>query len=78
LKKFCPKRTFSYKGLNDKEVTADYVAPEDVLNFHGKEFYDQWSSYMSNVPKLMIDSKPNIYFEDYKFYAYRTSQYLNS
>jgi hypothetical protein len=77
MKKFCKKRTYSYKGVDNKETTADYVLFEDVLSFHGEEFYDLWCQYVSNIPKLFIDSKPNIYFEDYKFYAYRAFQYLN-
>ena len=76
--KFCKKNTYEYNGIDNKITSTDYVSFDDVLNFHGKEFFDLWSQYVKDIPKLLIDSKPNIYFEDYKFYAYRAFQYLNS
>lgn len=76
--KFCKKNTHSYIGNNNILTTADYVTDEDVIQHHGLEFFNEWSKYTTNLPKLNVDDKGYVFYEDYKFFAYRVDLYLNS
>lgn len=77
--KFCNKRTLSYRGINGVETTVDYVLYDDVLDFHGKEFTDQWHFFIKNRPVIILDGGDNgYYYADYKEYAIKTDMYINS
>jgi hypothetical protein len=75
--KYCSRRTYSYKGLSGAETTSHYVEEDDVLAFHGEQFTLQWLNFIKFYPKLKIDSKEVFYYDDYKFIALRTAQYLD-
>lgn len=76
--KFCPKRTITYQGLNQIETTAHYVTYNDVREFHGQEFANQWLVFSEKLPKFLVENKECYYYSDYKFIAYRTDLFLSA
>lgn len=77
--KFCPKRSHCYKGINGVETSADYVLYDDVIDFHGKEFADQWFYFIKNRPMIIIEGGiTGFYYADYKEHAIKTDMYINS
>lgn len=67
LKTFKRLNSHTYKGIR-------YVLAEEVLNFHGKSWFDQWSHAMGEgntgiiIPNEYGD-KFGIYYHDYERFA---------
>jgi hypothetical protein len=78
--KFCKKRVYEYKGFKGCETSTNYVTLNDIKEFHGKEFVDQFLKFVSfsGLNESIFGSDSGYYFIDYQFYAQRTKTYLES
>lgn len=78
--KFCNRRVYDYKGLNGNETSTNYVTLNDITEFHGKEFADQWLKFasFSGLKESTFGNDSGYYFIDYQFYAQRTKTFLES
>lgn len=76
--KFCPKKTYSYKGINNIETTVDYIEQKDILNFHGKLFYEQWLIFAKkkNLKPCIFNELEGYYYFDYKELCYTTQLFI--
>lgn len=75
--KFCQRRRLEYLGLNNIVTSTDYVLLEDVEEFHGKEFTNQWLGFINQKPKLNIDHTEGYYYSDYQFAARQADSFLS-
>jgi len=78
--KFCAARVLQYSHAN-RTCTTNYVTKQDVLNFHGKQFTDEWERMLvrANVaPFSQDDVKQGFYYTDYKHVARMAQSYLHS
>lgn len=71
--KFCQRR---YYNLNNKTSTH-YITEEDIVNYHGKDFYEQFKEFIKLKPKINIDNKDCFFYVDYEFAARQTDSFLN-
>ena len=78
MAKFCENRVYTYTGVNNVETTAHYVIDEDIINFHGTEFFNTWSGFASgsNITKHNFGTEEGYYYVDYVRFAYTTSLFL--
>lgn len=76
--KFCPRRTTTFKGVGDVDTTSHFITEQDIKNFHGSEFYNQWLGFSSSIKKTLFNGIEGYYYEDYKFIAYRTELFLSA
>lgn len=78
--KFCPKREFSYTGINNIITTTDFVTESDILNFHGEKFLNQWKTFAESkkIIKNKFGTDSGYYYYDYKEICYSTQIYLDS
>lgn len=70
--KFCKKRLYNF---NDKASTH-YITDDDVLNFHGKLFHNQFKEFIKLKPKINIDNNDCYFYVDYEFAARQTDSFL--
>jgi len=78
--KLCPKKTFEYIGLNSIPTSTHYITENDIVTFHGKDFFNQWKEFTErkNIKKAKFGSEEGYYYFDYKEISYSTQQFLDS
>lgn len=74
--KFCQRKLHTYKGINDADVSTNYVTVQDVEQFHGKQFADKWSEFIHAKPCFEVGKHKCYYFIDYEFAARQTNSFL--
>ena len=76
--KFCKFTTYEESRGNFTAI-YNYVTLNDIEQYHGKEFKDQFYKFISEkiVPSL-FGKVEGYFFIDYQFYAYRTKLYLET
>jgi hypothetical protein len=75
--KFCRRNTYNYIGVNNVDTSIDYVTEKNVLEFHGKEFFNKWLENIKNKPTFKFDNNICYYYIDYAFAARQTDSFLN-
>lgn len=77
--KFCKARALQYSRDN-KTYTTSYVTAQDVLDFHGEKFTDEWKRMLARAkvkPFSQDDVKEGFYYSDYKHTARMAQSYLH-
>ena len=78
MHKFCPKKCYNYVGIMGVPTQTHYVTQEDVLQFHGKDFYESFLFLCSKFPISLnkFDEVQAYYYVDYKELALKTYSFL--
>jgi hypothetical protein len=76
--KLLRRKRHNYKGINSAEVSVDYAAPNDIVQFHGEVFAKQFLTFAEKLPTLCVEGTNVFYYSDYAHIARRTDQYINS
>jgi hypothetical protein len=74
--KFCRRKLYTYKGVNNTDASTNYVSIEDVKEFHGKQFADKWLEFIKSKPSFDVDGLKCYYYIDYSFAARQTNSFL--
>jgi len=78
--KYCDRRNYEYKGLNGNETSTNYVTFNDIKQFHGEEFANQWLEFAKHggLKESVFGTDQGYYYIDYQFYSQRTKTFLES
>lgn len=76
--KFCSKKIYNYVGITGIHTQTHYVTQEDILQFHGKDFYNTFVFLNSTYPIHLNDFNGvhGYYYFDYKELALKTYSFL--
>lgn len=78
--KLAPRKTHEYISLCSTPTSTHYITEEDILAFHGNEFFKLWKEFINrkNIKKCKFGNLEGYYYYDYKEVSYTTQQYLDS
>lgn len=71
--KFCQRKLYNL----DNKTSTHYITEDDIINFHGKAFYQQLKEFIKGKTKIIIDNKDCYFYVDYEFAARQTDSFLN-
>jgi len=71
--KFCQRKLYNI----DNKTSTHYITKEDIVNFHGKDFYDQFVEFIKEKPLRKFGNEEGYYYIDYEICARQTDSFLN-
>jgi len=71
--KLCKRRYYDI----DNRTSTHYITVDDIIRFHGKEFYNQFKEFMRGKPLLKFGNDEGYYYVDYDMNARKTNSFLN-
>jgi hypothetical protein len=74
--KFCKPRVCEYSGVGGVLTTTKYVSYNDVVDFHGDSFAQQWATFIKDKPVLVLEGQKYYYYVDYKHFAMAADMYI--
>lgn len=75
--KYCKGNIYEYIGFNGTPTTVKFISSKEVLDFHGKEFFNKFSEFASNLPKVKVNNEDCYFYIDYKEKALTTEMWIN-